>query len=163
MTRNLHQAMRPDWLSTLRRYVLYSAIGHLVWEVLHVQLYTIWIEGSWGEIVFAIVHCTGGDLLIAGSTLLLALFLAGHREWPDRRAGPVLVLAVIFGVSYTVFSEWLNIELRGAWAYRDAMPVVPLLNAGLTPLLQWVVVPSVCLLAARRMNVVPPVEERPMH
>ena len=163
MTRNLHQAMRRDWLSTLRRYVLYSAIGHLVWEVLHVQLYTIWIEGSWGEIVFAIVHCTGGDLLIAGSTLLLALFLAGHREWPDRRAGPVLVLAVIFGVSYTVFSEWLNIELRGAWAYRDAMPVVPLLNAGLTPLLQWVVVPSVCLLAARRMNAVPPVEERPMH
>jgi len=53
----------------------------------------------------------------------------------------VLTLAVLFGVSYTVFSEWLNIEVRQAWAYRDAMPVVPVLGAGLSPVLQWIIVP----------------------
>ena len=39
--------------------------GHLLWEIGHVPLYTIWTEGSWGEIAFAVLHCTGGDLLIA--------------------------------------------------------------------------------------------------
>ena len=48
---------------------------------------------------------------------------------------------VVIGVSYTVFSEWLNIEIRGAWAYRDGMPVIPLLDAGLSPVLQWILVP----------------------
>ena len=41
----------------------------------------------------------------------------------------------------TVFSEWLNIEVRQAWAYRDAMPVIPVLGAGLSPVLQWIIVP----------------------
>lgn len=143
---------RPDWLSALRNYLLFSVAGHLLWEILHIPLYTIWVDGTWGEIVFAIVHCTGGDLLIATSTLLLALFVTGSAGWPERRVRPVLLLAVVLGVSYTIFSEWLNIEVRGAWAYRDAMPVVPVLDAGLTPLLQWVVVPTFAYLAALRWS-----------
>lgn len=34
-----------------------------------------------------------------------------------------------------------NIEVRGAWAYREAMPRLPGLGIGLTPMLQWIVVP----------------------
>lgn len=138
------------WLSVIRRYIIYSAAGHLIWETAHIPLYTIWVEGSWSEITFAIIHCTGGDLLIAMSTLLLSLFLVGEHAWPAARAGLVLCLAVAFGVSYTVFSEWLNIVIRAAWAYRDIMPVVPVLDAGLTPLLQWLVVPSLAYWAAIR-------------
>ena len=48
--------------------------------------------------------------------------------------------AVIFGVAYTIFSEWLNIELREAWAYREMMPVIPVIDAGLSPILQWIVI-----------------------
>ncbi len=150
MTHDVPTLPRPDWLRALRKYLLLSAVGHLLWEILHTPLYTIWDEGTWGEIAFAIIHCTGGDLLIATSTLLLAQFVAGSSRWPDRRARPVLVLALIFGVSYTVFSEWLNIEIRGGWAYREAMPVVPLLDAGFTPLLQWIVVPAVAYMVALR-------------
>lgn len=139
---------RAEWLFVLRRYVLYSAIGHLVWETAHIPLYTIWTEGSWNEIAFAIAHCTGGDLLIAMSTLLLSLFVVGAPAWPEVRTGRVLLLAVVLGVSYTVFSEWLNIVIRAAWAYRDIMPVVPVLDAGLTPLLQWMIVPSLAYWAA---------------
>ena len=141
----------PDWLSVLRRYILFSAVGHLTWEIGHIPLYTIWVEGTWGEIGFAILHCTGGDLLIAMSTMLLSLFLAGTAAWPFERVRRVLAVAVMFGVAYTIFSEWLNIVIRAAWAYRDIMPVVPILDAGLTPLLQWVVVPTLAYLAALRL------------
>ncbi len=141
----------PNWLSVIRRYIVYSAAGHLIWEIAHIPLYTIWVEGSWSEIAFAVVHCTGGDLLIAMSTLLLSLFLVGGHAWPTARAAAVLLLAVALGVSYTVFSEYLNIVIRAGWAYRDIMPVVPSLDVGLTPLLQWLVVPSLAYWAAIRL------------
>jgi len=153
MTANTETIETSDtgWLSVIRRYIVYTAVGHLIWEMAHIPLYTIWVEGSWSEIAFAVVHCTGGDLLIAMSTLLLSLFILGGQAWPATRAGAVLLLAVVLGVSYTVFSEWLNIVIRAAWAYRDIMPVVPVLDAGLTPLLQWMVVPSVAYFLAIRL------------
>ena len=153
MTANNETCVRsePGGLLIIRRYIVYSAVGHLIWEMAHIPLYTIWVEGTWGEIVFAVVHCTGGDLLIAMSTLLLALFLVGGHAWPSERAGRVLLLAVALGVSYTIFSEWLNIVIRAAWAYRDIMPVVPVIGAGLTPLLQWTVVPTLAYWAATRV------------
>jgi hypothetical protein len=52
------------------------------------------------------------------------------------------------GVGYTIFSEWLNIVVREAWAYRDIMPVIPIIDAGLTPFLQWLVVPTAAYLGA---------------
>ncbi len=93
--------------------------------------------------MFAAVHCTGGDLLIASSALLAALIAAGSG-WPReaRAMRRVAALAVALGILYTVFSEWLNIVVRQAWAYSDLMPVVPPFDTGLSPLLQWLVIPS---------------------
>ncbi|SEL74736.1 hypothetical protein SAMN05443999_107206 [Roseovarius azorensis] len=153
MTANTETFETSDtgWLSVIRRYIVYAAVGHLIWEMAHIPLYTIWVEGTWGEIAFAVVHCTGGDLLITMSTLLLALFLVGGQAWPSERARRVLLLTVALGVSYTIFSEWLNIVIRAAWAYRDIMPVVPVIDAGLTPLLQWIIVPTLAYWAATRV------------
>lgn len=138
-----HGALGQNWLGALRRHFAFAAIAHLVWEFAHLPLYTIWLTGTPGELVFAAVHCTGGDILITLSTIMLSLCVFGSSEWPSTRGGRVLGGAVIFGVAYTIFSEWLNIELREAWAYREMMPVIPLIDAGLSPILQWIVIPVV--------------------
>jgi len=130
-----------EWLSALRRYIAFIAVANLVWEFAHMPLYTLWETGSAGEIVFAAVHCTGGDILIALCAVMLALFLAGTPAWPTVRTGRVVALTVALGLGYTLFSEWLNIEVRQAWAYRDLMPVIPVIDAGLSPILQWIVIP----------------------
>jgi hypothetical protein len=119
------------------------AVGNLVWEFSHVPLYTIWTNGSWGEIVFAAVHCTGGDILIALSSLTIALLTVGNCAWPAERFTAVAVLTVALGLAYTSFSEWLNIVVRAAWAYSELMPVFSVFgfHVGLSPLLQWIVVP----------------------
>ena len=54
------------------------------------------------------------------------------------------------GVAYTIFSEWLNLVVRQSWSYSEAMPVVPLIGVGLSPLLQWLVIPGVAMLVVRR-------------
>ena len=142
------------WLSVLRRFILVTAVGHLIWEFAHMPLYTLWDTGTRSEIVFAAIHCTGGDVLIASATLLAALVLFGNNQWPDQAFAAVTLPMIIFGIGYTVFSEWLNIVIRQSWAYNEAMPVVPVLDVGLSPLLQWIVIPTVAIWWARRSVVV---------
>jgi len=132
-----------SFVSTLRRYFSVIAGMNLVWEFAHMPLYTLWSTGTVGEIVFAAVHCTGGDILIAMSALMLSLLIFG-AGWPLKRSAVYRVVGftMMTGIAYTVFSEWLNIVVREAWAYSELMPILPLINAGLSPLLQWIVIPG---------------------
>ncbi len=80
---------RRGWLSLLRHYLLAIAAGNLIWEFAQLPLYTIWRTGTPGEIVFAAVHCTGGDILIAGAALVIfRVDAAGTAAWlGDGAAG----------------------------------------------------------------------------
>jgi hypothetical protein len=54
----------------------------------------------------------------------------------------MIFTAIILGIAYTILSEWLNVEIRRRWSYTPAMPVIPWIGTGLTPLLQWLIVPG---------------------
>ena len=140
----------PHRRTALRRYFVCIALGNLLWEVAQLPLYTIWITGTRGQLAFAVVHCTAGDLLIATLALLAALVTVGNARWPAKRFTRVAFVTVGAGVAYTIFSEWLNLVVRQSWAYSEAMPVVPLIGVGLSPLLQWLVIPGVAMLVVRR-------------
>lgn len=134
-----------DWAYVLRRYIAVSAIAHLVWEILQLPLYTLWATGTRQNRVFAVLHCTAGDVAIATSALLIALALFGRSQWPKQNAALVFAASLALGLGYTIFSEWFNTSVRGSWAYSDLMPIVPVLGTGLAPLLQWLVVPALAL------------------
>jgi hypothetical protein len=138
------------WLRGLRAYLATVAVGNLLWEGLQLPLYTIWSTGTVREQAFAVVHCTGGDILIALSALTLALIIVGDDAWPRDRFRRVAGLTVLFGLAYAVFSEWLNVVVRASWAYSDWVPIVPIagLSIALSPLLQWIVVPAAAIAAA---------------
>jgi hypothetical protein len=57
----------------------------------------------------------------------------------------MMLTAILLGLCYTVFSEWLNTQVRQSWSYTEAMPLVPPLGTGLAPLLQWLIVPGIAL------------------
>lgn len=138
------------WLAALRRYAIVSVLGHIAWETLQLPFYTIWFEGTAAQIAFAVAHCTGGDMLIAAATLLAALLVFG-RGWPTDQAAyrGVAIATIALGIAYTVFSEWLNVNVREAWAYSPWMPRLPPLGTGLSPLLQWIAVPLAAFAWAR--------------
>lgn len=129
-----------------------SAAGHLTWEFAHMPLYTLYETGTRREILFAGLHCTAGDLLIATAVLVLALLVFGEADWPAAGAGRVFAAALVMGIGYTIFSEWLNVTVREAWAYSTWMPVVPLVGTGLSPMLQWIVVPGLAYATAVRSS-----------
>jgi hypothetical protein len=137
------------WLAFLRRYLAWTVAAHLVWEMLQLPLYTIWTAESLAYNAFAVAHCTGGDLIISGSSLALSLVLVGSDDWPGGHFWRVGALATAVGVVYTVYSEWLNTGVRAAWSYSEAMPVLPGIGIGLSPLLQWLVLPPLGLWLCR--------------
>ena len=131
-----------DWLQSLRRYLGVSIVANLVWEILQLPLYTLWATGTRREQAFAVLHCTIGDAMIAGLSLLAALALFARAAWPRAGVARVYAGSLAFGVVYTIFSEWLNTSVRGSWTYSDLMPVLPVTGTGLAPLLQWFAVPT---------------------
>lgn len=134
----------------LRRFAGASLVLHAAWEMAQLPLYTIWSTGTPGQRWFAVAHCTLGDAMIAGLTLLLALAIVGSAEWPGESSRAVWLLAIVLGAGYTIFSEWLNVNIRGNWAYAATMPTLPLIGTGLSPLMQWLVVPTFALWSATR-------------
>lgn len=143
------------WLRGLKAYLGVTAVANLLWEILQLPLYTIWTTGTGREIIFAVLHCTGGVVLIALGTLSLALIVAGTKRWPAERHQRVMLATVVLGLGYMIFSEWLNIVVRANWAYSSLMPVVPLIKTGLSPLLQWIVIPILALKLARKAALQP--------
>ncbi|MCC7016222.1 MAG: hypothetical protein IT564_03340 [Rhodospirillales bacterium] len=144
--------MTAPWLTIFRRYIPFVASVDLAWETAQLPLYTLWREGTPSEQAFAVLHCTGGDVLIATAALLLALMTAADGRWPIHPPvyWRVAALTLGLGALYTIFSEWLNIVIRKSWAYSELMPVVPVIDTGLSPLLQWIVVPLAGFWYARR-------------
>ncbi len=139
-----------DWIVALRRYLVVSLAAHLLWEIAQLPLYTLWTTDPVQRQAFAILHCTAGDAMIAGLTLLVALSFFAPVDWPREGMRLVWIATVGLGAGYTVYSEWLNIHVRGNWAYSDLMPTVPVIGTGLSPLLQWLVVPTLALWIATR-------------
>lgn len=54
------------------------------------------------------------------------------------------------GVTITVVFERLATGPLGSWAYAETMPVVPVLEVGVLPLLQWIVLPPLMVWFVRR-------------
>ena len=121
-----------------------ATLGHFLWEAAQLPLYTLWRTGTPREIAFAVIHCTSGDVLITTANFAVAAALAQQFRW-SLFGWRMVLSAIMLGAGYTIFSEWLNVEILRSWSYAASMPVLPLLGTGLTPLLQWVIVPALSL------------------
>ena len=135
--------------AVLLRFLFVVAAGNLIWEIGQMPLYTLWLTGTGAEIAYAILHCTLGDLLIAGLCLTAAVWIFGGPDWPTTGFRNAAIAMIVFAVGYTVFSEWLNTEVLQRWAYRDIMPRLPVLGTGLGPILQWIIVPALAFVSTR--------------
>ena len=137
-------------LGTIARVGLWSALAFvlsLVWEIGHVRLYTIWMEADGLRIAWSIFHCSLGDVLIAVATFALAALALWRVDWPGSRPWTGGAIAVIGAMGFTAWSELHNVYHTGAWGYTPDMPTI--YGVGLSPLLQWLVIPPVMVLAYR--------------
>lgn len=123
-----------------------------VWEIAQLPLYTLWRESGRGYLLYSLAHCTLGDLLILLVSFELVAWLARDRYWFKKRILFPGALFTFAGAGYTIYSEIRNVYFTGAWAYTERMPIVPVIEVGLAPLLQWLLLPPLLLYLLRRVS-----------
>ncbi len=129
-------------------WALLAAVLHALWEIAQLPLYALWNEADRTRVAAYVAHCIAGDVLIAMFTFLAVAAALRRLDWPRARPWPGGALLVGLGLGYTVFSEWYNVYRAGAWRYAEQMPLVG--GIGLAPLLQWLIVPALMVILARR-------------
>lgn len=117
----------------------------LIWEIIQFPLFTIWHEESWSNILFALIHCTLGDLMILLAAYWIVALLNRNRHWYQLNTLRNALLFTFIGLTYTVYSEYINVSIRGSWEYNELMPIIPFLGTGAAPFFQWVLIPPLLL------------------
>ena len=121
-----------------------------VWEIVQAPLYI-------GMESFKLVwwHC--GLAAMGDGLLVLLIYAVGwavlrRRDWFVRPgiAGYAVMLAA--GLVISVSFEWLAVFVANRWTYTAQMPLVPLLDVGLAPVAQMLVLPPLIfrIVTARR-------------
>jgi hypothetical protein len=127
---------------------------NVAWETTQLPLYTLWREASAGAIAFSVAHCTAWDIVIGAAALFMALILGRERALAQWRWRRIALWTALAGVAYTVFSEWNNTAILGSWAYSELMPTLKVagIGIGLSPLVQWLVLPPLALYLASKFR-----------
>ena len=96
---------------------------------------------------------------------LIVLSFLGHFAWEilqapmfssmnqvDHFSGIFICLKATLGDLLTIGLEYLHTEITGRWAYNEAMPLLPVIGTGLSPILQWIFVPLLVLWYLSRLD-----------
>ncbi len=124
-----------------------SFVLNLVWEVAQVRLYTLWNTADGISIAWALLHCTVGDVVIALAMFAVAGIMLWGLDWPERHPWIGGVIVVNGAMAFTAWSEWYNVYRAGNWAYTASMPMI--FGIGLSPLMQWLILPPLIVGAYR--------------
>lgn len=130
--------------------VIFSFLLHFVWEFLQVPMFDGMAEMSHWEAVKLCLSATVGDVGFALTAFWAASLFARSRSWFESPQYLPFAVFIAVGVLLTVAFEYYYVNVSLRWTYSDAMPLVPPFGTGLSPLLQWLIVPIIVIWLARR-------------
>lgn len=121
---------------------------NLVWEIVQLPLYdnfTGYMNHFWGCFVASVVDAIT-VLLLYG----LFAFWYGNPLWINHISWKASSLLILLGGAIAVgFEQWAF--AFDQWDYSEKMPVVPLINTGLSPLLQLMLLPLMSYLLSYKL------------
>lgn len=136
---------------------VFALLLNFPWEVLQAPLFEGMAAAPHSAVIRACLQATLGDaviLLLAHTSVTAA---TRRRRWAITPSWREVAGFVAVGIAITAMIE--SLATRGhwaqTWAYSSAMPVIPGIGVGLSPLLQWLIVPPVALWFTRRQSVHP--------
>lgn len=129
--------------------LLISAVSfsfHYTWENIHLLLYANY-EGLTDMPI--VLYATFGDVMYVIGAVLFVSLLKWRLDWlNDVTTSDVIGLAVV-GFAIAFFVEYKALVFE-RWTYTDAMPIIPLLGIGFSPVLQMtILLPLSVWIAAR--------------
>jgi hypothetical protein len=121
------------FLTTILAFLL-----NLAWELVQGPLY----EGYHYNVQH-IIFCALGAVADAIMVLLIYFGLAlifKNALWAQNLTISRILLVMVIGGMGAILSEKRHLA-EGSWAYAASMPIIPIVDAGLSPVLQFTVLP----------------------
>lgn len=118
--------------------IVISFLLNLLWELLQLPLYKN-ADYDFNHIAFCALAAVADVLMILLLYFGLALILK-NLFWIQHIKIQQVVIVVLIGGAGAVLSEMRHLAL-GSWAYDDSMPIIPLVNVGISPVLQFMLLP----------------------
>lgn len=114
---------------------------HFVWEMWQIPFFLDMGDAPHSEVVGLCTKAAVGDAVMATIAYIMGALIARHVNWLlVPRMGSLLAYFAT-GLVLTVILEYQATDIDDRWQYSELMPRLPLLNTGLVPLLQWVLLP----------------------
>lgn len=120
------------------RITVLAFLLNFTWEFLQIPLY----KGSSYSISF-IAFCALASVADAIMVLLLYFaftFILKNMFWVEFLNTQQIIVIILTGGTGAILSEMRHLSL-GSWAYADSMPIIPYVNVGLSPILQFMILP----------------------
>jgi signal transduction histidine kinase len=134
---------KVDDKKTFKRFsfivLILAFLLNFAWEVAQLPLYK---NASYD--MQHIVFCALASVADAIMVLLIYFSLAviyKHPLWIQNFKWQRIITAVLIGGIGAVLAE-IRHKSQGNWAYADSMPIIPVVDAGLSPVLQFVILPT---------------------
>ena len=111
---------------------------NLIWELLQMPLY----KGS-SYSIEQMAFCALASVADAIMVLLLYFGVAlifKNPLWVQHLKWQQIAIVILIGGAGAVLAELRHLSL-GSWAYADSMPIIPIVNVGMSPVLQFIVLP----------------------
>lgn len=119
-----------------------------VWEMMQMPAYAEMAGQSWRDTLQTCTVATFGDVAITFAVYAVGSLAAGEVRWGTTGRWNVYLTAALLGGVCAVAYEWKALG-SGRWSYTERMPIVPIVEVGLWPLLQLVLlIPAALGIAA---------------
>ena len=131
---------------------IFALLLSLPWEFGQMWLYAGASEMSHLKGIQICMAATLGDAVIMLVAFAIVAAFVRSQDWVRAPKRSQVAGFVLIGLAITIAIEIVATRSDGAfsWRYTPAMPVTPLLEIGLAPLLMWLVVPLLVLWFVRR-------------
>lgn len=139
-------------LLPLATFFLGSFLLNLLWENVQAPLFRGYESFAQHFPICLKATATGDMLFIFTIYLCLAMV---HRDWQwlrnplTYRHPATWLLPIIIGLLLATSFELWAVHAAHRWQYTNSMPLIPLLQIGLTPILQMIVIPTIVLLLTK--------------
>lgn len=137
-----------NWPET--NVALFAFLLNLPWELWQIPLFKGVASLAHRDGVIMCIRAAMGDAVISLFAFWLVAVTARSRGWIQRPSVVTLAAFVAVGLVATVVLEYWATRIGGRWEYAEAMPRLPLLGTGLTPLLQWLLLPLLVVWLVRK-------------
>ena len=129
---------------------IFGFLLNLPWEFAQVPFFAGMPSARHWTAILVCGRATLGDVAIALAAFWTVAVVVGARRWVLAPTRGRVAAFVAVGVSITIVMERLATGPLERWAYAERMPIVPVVDIGLAPLLQWVVLPPLIVWFVRR-------------